>query len=1077
MFNKLKQMMNDRREGGSIIVLSIMTLAIMSMIGASFSMMVSSEARSVTSDWLAQQALYAAESGIQDVLYQRSKKPAQTCFPFFYKDPEIDEKDTDTYSTVGSVNTALKTSSDEKVVLLTGASAGMNADGAPAGNPSTDMDEAGAPGTDKMACGIYQLSTDAQSRAEYLPCWPYNERLYENSIQWGPDFHCHDGSTNPDCSTSEEGGGCTDANDVSNRDCYSPLFWWPASPDGAHIGWKDVYDRTEDGTDIELPLTSASAGTGARYTTGFFTLCNDDFSGIEASMVGYDNACTDAQSGQPCDRYVTRLTVVSVGEVQNGSQVVRRAVKIDMQPPALFTGVIDQYVNTDFWGVSNINGPLHINGLRNDGKWYSFLNLLGGTVGALFDAPDLVSVSYPEDPANPDWQPTVAGFSITHKITYVHIPFRLDLPAVNWDKWEDQMADLYTQALAEYNTTNVYPLKRCEFTHPVTSTAKDCGSSDGVDHYTLNLGTTDQDRDAAFPAFMSMTKRYNTGVDKIHNFQRYNSDAQQWGASTAHVFDLFDHWEEYPYTWVEGTEPPVINGGTGPRDRSLRPKVSFMLNPNLGLGCLTCVIGDLSIAGFMSCCVGKEENRPEFVFMGKHEFRDFVFIDGIIGIGQRAPWHTCGDGDGGLGVYCIVIPNLCLLSFGGSCVIEIPGFSFGLPHWHTGAAIVTGEMLVNGRLHMADYIHIDGGTIYADGHIIKDESSAYDITINLQDLLCWLLGPITTMTISIPIFGDLSINLCDIIFAIAGPIISAMVPWWPEINLTNSELLDFETYLDIDGIGPSYSSGIINPGTLYTHGDFRLMTPGWDATSFIANTIIGLLIPWLKLESSVDPIRIYNGGAIVAGGTTSGNTFLHGNIYLDKHKRADLLTYNPETDENDTGYVIARGAVSIWSDIISHYGMLGLTNGCSTTVFSGGGLDEDCAANGIFYSGGYAAGATNKFTAFGRSTLSVDQPEGSLDKTLASACEPLLTGNIMTAPCWLTAVTDLLTPGNTNEYNIRGHLFAGAVGAMAGTHIRLDQDTSVRNEAVKRQYYKQLSGTPINWQEIEPPANLPHLED
>lgn len=64
-----------------------------------------------------------------------------------------------------------------------------------------------------------------------------------------------------------------------------------------------------------------------------------------------------------------------------------------------------------------------------------------------------------------------------------------------------------------------------------------------------------------------------------------------------------------------------------------------------------------------------------------------------------------------------------------------------------------------------------------------------------------------------------------------------------------------------------------------------------------------------------------------------------------------------------------------------------------------------------------------------------------------------------------------------SEFAIRGHVFAGKVGGMHGVHLRLDQDPSVRNEAITRRYFEQMSGLPTDWMEIDPPANLFKLAD
>ncbi len=1037
MFNKGTESSIKLRERGSALLLTMVAVCILAVIGGSFALMLQSEARSVKSNILAQQALYVAESGIQDVLFQRSKRPADMCFPFFFYDENLTE-----------------TERLDEIKNITQARSG-GIDSAPTGTCDPTVD-----------------SIPEDVSTQELPCWPYNEELYANYIHFAEDgmpndgFTCHDGSNQDVCPN------------------YDPLLWWPAKESDGTIGWKDMDDS------LPVPLPDMATSSGQRYTTGFFTLCNDSFEGIAPTDPGWDMACLAAKGGGRCNQNVIRLSIVSVGEVQMGKKVVRRAVKVDLAPPSLYSGVIDKYVDMTLMYQTNINGPLHINGWwnANKNKYSAFLLSLSLSVAPIamwLDPPEMVSVSYPEDPDNPDWQPSslIGGFTFSHDIVYVHLPVRIEIPQVNWAKWEDRMKALYDKARAEYSDTTVYALHRCKYKAAVRDTSGDCGDSGAQYFYDSGGNKSDDKMDANMPKFMSSMSPspspYNTGEGRIHNLERYKSDAQVWSASGKYIFDLFDHWNPGSPSYVEGTESSHVNNNQdpGPMDKSLLYKRKFILDPNFNLGCLTCVISNgISLDAFMFCCVGKKLNRNEFWFMGKHEFRDFVFVDGVIGIGYRTPYHTCGGGDGKLGVYCIVIPEITL--FWPLDFISIPSWKFGLPHWHMGAATVKGEMLINGRLYMADWIHIDGGTIYTDGHIIKDETSGYDVTIHLDVLLCWIMTGFMgdKITIDLGIFG--TFNICDIIMGILNPIISALVPWWPTMDLTNNSLIDFESYLDIDGIGPDNS--VVNPGTLYTRGDFRLQEPGWDAIAFLGNALLGYFLPFLELTPSMDPIRIYNGGAIVAGGWKNGSgnpAYKDGNIWLANHKRADILTYDPENKKRSVGYVLARGGLKVYGDIVSQYGWAGLLDSCST--WAGNGLDEDCAAAGIFYSGGIAAG-TNSRNMYSRRGMDLGVPFGQYDYEMSQTCLPEDDGfwedPLGQGQCWLVdgLLGDILG-GNAAEHNIRGHVFAGSVGAMPGLHFRLDQDSTVRNDAVRRQYFKQLGGVPINWQELEAPNNLPSL--
>ncbi len=70
-----------------------------------------------------------------------------------------------------------------------------------------------------------------------------------------------------------------------------------------------------------------------------------------------------------------------------------------------------------------------------------------------------------------------------------------------------------------------------------------------------------------------------------------------------------------------------------------------------------------------------------------------------------------------------------------------------------------------------------------------------------------------------------------------------------------------------------------------------------------------------------------------------------------------------------------------------------------------------------------------------------------------------------------------MVAGGGNAFAGRADAFAGKVGGMPRVQLRLDQDPSVRNEAITRRYFEQLSGLPVDWMEIDPPANLFKLAD
>ena len=397
-------------------------------------------------------------------------------------------------------------------------------------------------------------------------------------------------------------------------------------------------------------------------------------------------------------------------------------------------------------------------------------------------------------------------------------------------------------------------------------------------------------------------------------------------------------------------------------------------------------------------------------------------------------------------------------------------FAFGVPHWHMGEARITGELLAHGRLFMADYVRIDGGAIYADDNVIKDETSGLDMELNMSMLLCY-------------VFGGFAVSpFCEFLFAgtwngipmwpgLDFLIQNLGMPWWPYINFTNNGLVDFKSYLDIDGWN---TAGLKNSGVLYTRGDVWVTEPpGMDATNMMLNLVLGGFAPFVSIVPSLDPVRIWNGGAIIAGGRElSPGVFDHGNVYIGEGRRLDLLTFNPDTNQPDMGFVFARGALQVHGDIVNRE--LGLVDTCTAFgIFP----TEDCAARGIFYSGGVASSThpdadTKMFTKTGGrlewnggfreykvDCLNEDEPDYWDDPAGNSACWE---------SCWF---------GNCDrsEFNIQGYVFAGQAGGMPNVWFQLIQDSSVKHAAVSRRYFRSFVGTPVDWMEVDPPVNLNRL--
>lgn len=966
-------------EKGAGIILAIIATLVLTLIAGTFAMLVQNEARSAARGAAREQALYVAESGIEKVLFYRSMVSMNMCFPF-----------------VSLIGKPGYDGSYEQTLYNDGLPEGkLN----PAANSNNCFEQSG-------------IDVDlADGDEDYFECWPYNEALYEGVLTI-PPHECNDGSDSTNCPD------------------YNPLAWWPKDDTmPGSVGWMAMDES------VGAPLTvndSDTEGGSQRFTTGFFTTCNDAFNSGEdyTNPPGSDIVCSDPPPAGGCARRVMFFSLVSVGEVvTKDNETMRRAVKVDITPAALYSGVVDQYVDLTMMMSANINGPIHINGWWNNNRWYAFFAFFSASlvpVYSLFDPPDMISVSFPEDPANPDWQPCFPLIGCLANITYVHLPVRIDIPDVNWDKWLDRMRDLYGDfanlggkqvhllKMDDYDPANMYNTAGDgSVEYPCTGAQQD-ECTDNEEWFVWDCPPNTQPLGAKNP--------------RIHNCR--STGYALWGDPNDTYFDLYDNNTGAEVNSASaGGIPPTPSDMTSAShiNKSLRYVWKQIIDPSIDNP--GCSFTDIS------ACLVRDELRPQFQFMGYHEYRGKVFIDGTMGLGIRTPYHTCGTGDGF--PWCVTIP----------AIGPLPSWSFGIPHWHIGRAKIVGEVVFNGRIYMADYINIAGGAVYADEDIIKDETSGMDVTIDFSALLCWIFT------------GGAGSLLCDAIMFILNPLMQFIFPWWPTIDLTNNGLIDFEAYLDIDG---GNLMNVINSGSLFTRGSFLYEEPSFDLALFALNTIIGMFLPFLELQPAIDPIRVYNFGSIVAAGKNQGGVWSGGDIILEDHDRMDFMTCDPTGDgicdsasEASTGYGIARGTFQVGSDIMSHYGGWGLLESC--TVFSLGGLDEDCAAAGIFYSGG---------------VVEMGMTQGKRKQFTSEGCLSL-EEDIMEYPCWLGAVLNW----DVSEFNIRGHVFAGKVGGMPAVELRLDQDPSVRNEAITRRYFEQLSGLPTDWMEIDSPANLYKLAD
>ncbi|MFH1539715.1 MAG: hypothetical protein ABIH66_12230, partial [bacterium] len=242
-------------EKGAGIILAIIAATVLTLIGGTFAMLVQNEARSAARGAAREQALYVAESGIEMVLFYRSMVSTNLCFPF-----------------VSLIGKPGYDPSYEQALFGADLPEGMLN---PLANTNNCFEKSG-------------IDVDfADADEDYFECWPYNEALYEGRITI-PPHECNDGSDSVKCPN------------------YNPLAWWPKddTTDPSLVGWMPMH---VDRTDIPAPLTVADSvkeDGRQRFTTGFFTTCNDAFNSGEdySSPPGSDIVCSDPPPAGGCAR-------------------------------------------------------------------------------------------------------------------------------------------------------------------------------------------------------------------------------------------------------------------------------------------------------------------------------------------------------------------------------------------------------------------------------------------------------------------------------------------------------------------------------------------------------------------------------------------------------------------------------------------------------------------------------------------------------------------------------------------------------------------------------------------------------
>ncbi len=843
-------------------------------------------------------------------------------------------------------------------------------------------------------------------------------------------------------------GGLT-PNDDTYPGSFKPLAVWPVGNSSTirapmnTSGLDEWIDLDNSTTSIETCTKSGldCGDSKRRAQLALFNLC--------------DNPLKCGASAPPCPKTPWAVQVVSIGEVQRGDKLFRRAVAVDITTPFLYAGVIDRYVDITLMWAAEIRGPLHVNGICDEeanrvGCSAFFAADPGGIplgVGAPFtDFDSTVSVSFPEDPLNPDGiRDDLSGFaelvvcgllgSPACDITFVHLDRKVPIPNVRWRTFENRLIELYVGAAGGYG-----------------GPASGMG---GPNRWLARLASFYSNNDRNDEE--SSPQTFWRCADKDYSSIVPHGDNRRW-ADMPWRFIRTCAESSAKIVWSPGTffdrqvgnsvGTPDAAGGDY-RNMSL-PLESVWVYTGINFDN---ILGGSCNFGNLGACIGTWVDYPRFGFIGSHEFssnngnaNSAFFVDGHIAMGEPTPWHSCGPASGGL--FGILNWDLCLVI--GPWVVFgftiLPQILIGMPHWHVGWINIKGEMLINGQLHLSDKITIDGGAVYATSLIQKAGSSGLKITFDvlqfiLQIIKCIFFG---CADLCIPLVGLCLIG--DVVYGI-------IVAIFGSFTIT---LFEHDVTLQIIGGNASIpNSGLLYSRTQFTYKAASSVTFSAVMAILSLDSLLGGFFNFgLGIEIANGRVQLDDGGTIAVNGDAANEN--DGGILLlgpgaGGSKDIDLQVKDINGNGDRVGYLLAEGRIRTQEIGEEYKTILGFdtdeTIGTARGVFLGSQAfqgRDDC----VFHT--------------------TDQPVDDLG-------DPRTPGPYEdSVSCLIDYGLDLITEGvasfvQRRNVQIQGHIFAGKIHSMIASDMVLVQDSSVLRDVLKRNFIIDPDNLIFNYYEVPAP--------
>ncbi len=985
------------RLGGFALAPTLIAGTVMALAASAAAIVARSQMQLVMDSQDQLEALYVAETGLNSLLTARYKNPANMCFPF-----------------TNNGNAA----PDEGYTFPD-----------PAANPN---DASVAKGSLHSCAWVTSPGPGVSA-----VCNAYDEKILPFNVTAPAPFQGPLGLV---------------PNDDTYPGSFKPLAIWPVTAGAADLRGP----MNTSGLDQWLNLETPNAGDLNATCTKSGNDCTSAGNKIKRrAQMALFNICNDPQDcvTPPCPQSAPMLQVVTVGEVQRGDKVYRRAVAVDITNPWMYSGVIDKYVDITLMWNAEIRGPLHVNGIcdqeltRQDcSAFFAYNAGISLGVGALWaDFDSVVSVSFPEDPLNPDdirsdlpaiMQTIVCDLlgAPACDVRFVHLPVKIPIPGVRWQTFEDRLIQLYVGAAGAYGG--------------------DAGGAGAPDRWLSRRRN-----------FYGSSSLYNDEESDLE----HSGGGWSWSCADASYVSIVPHgvnrrWADGPWkfirtcaseaeaiSWNPGTFFDVMANTSGVSEKSGPDYRNQSMDLELvwvytGLNFDNILGGTCNLSN-LGACIGTWVDYPKFGFIGSHLFNsnngnaaNAFFVDGHVAMGEPTPWHSCGPNSGGLfGILnwdiCLVIGPWVLFGF-----TILPQILIGMPHWHVGWVKIQGEMLINGQLHLSDKITVEGGSIYATDLIQKAGSSGLKITFDilafiLQIIKCIFFG---CADLCIPLVG-----LClfsDIIYGV-------LVAIFGSLTIT---LAEHDVTLQLIGGNAS----IPNSGLMYTRKGFT-----YKAASSVTFTAImailsldsllgGFFSFGLGFEIANGRLQLDDGGTIAANGVAANQN--DGNIILEGSKDIDVQVKDVNGNGKRVGYLFSEGRIRTQEIGEEYKTILGFntdeTTGNARGVFIGNqafqgrddcvfhDLDTPVSADGVSRIGPYE-NATSCLINYG------------LD---------ILTGGF----------ADFVQKRNLH---IQGHVFTGKIHSQIASDMIIQQDSSVLADIINTNYVFDSGNMLMNYYEVIPP--------